>query len=90
MVQREAYVKSRYGIHARPAFAIHSEASKYQDTEIRLIDPEDNSEVDAKSILSILGMGMKCGEKLIVIAKGNQEEEAAESVAKTIREFEVT
>jgi phosphotransferase system HPr (HPr) family protein len=89
MIKKEARVKSRYGIHARPAYAIYSEASKYLNTGIYLIDPEGNTEVDAKSILSILSMGMKCGEKLIVVTRGSQENEAAESVAKVINEFEI-
>jgi phosphotransferase system HPr (HPr) family protein len=90
MVEIVARIFGRYGIHARPAGAIRNAAVIFSETEIVLIDPNDRTCVkNAKCILELLTFNKKCGDTLIVRARGKDEEAAAEAVATVIREFEV-
>ena len=89
MVEREAVVKSRHGLHARPSAEITKTANKYGNTEVKIIDPDTTEEVDAKSILSLLTMEKMTGTHLIVKAIGPHEETAATEVARIINEFDV-
>ena len=89
MVEREAVVKSRHGLHARPSAEITKTVGKYGSTEVKIIDPSTSEECDAKSILSLLTMEKMTGTRLIVKAVGPDEEEAAIEVARIINEFDV-
>jgi phosphocarrier protein len=90
MIERHASIRGRYGIHARPAGAISTVAKKFPETRIVLLDPEHiEHEINAKSVLDILSLNKKCGDELIVRAYGKDEENAAEEVARVIREYEV-
>lgn len=72
MVEREVVVNSDAGIHARPAMMIVREAMKYP-CDITLI--KDNVEADGKSIMSVLGLAIISGSKLIIRAEGEGEDE---------------
>jgi phosphocarrier protein len=90
VVEKIARIKSKYGIHARPAAAICSTAKKYPDAKILIVDPrKEKEEIDAKSILTLMTLNKKCGDELIVKAYGIDEDKAADDVANTINEFEI-
>ncbi len=62
------------GIHARPAGLLVKEAGKYQsDIILRLGEKEG----DAKRIFSVMSLGVKCGQTIIVTVSGEDEETAA-------------
>jgi phosphotransferase system HPr (HPr) family protein len=85
-----AYVKSKYGIHARPSAAICSEAKKFNDTKIVLLNPDNKKqEIDAKELLSVLGINRKCGDPIIIRAHGKNEQVAAEAIAQVVHEYEI-
>ncbi len=73
MTEKEIHVKSDAGVHARPAMMLVQEAMKYP-CEIYLI--KDNMEANGKSIMSVLGLAITRGSKIIVRAEGGQEKEA--------------
>ena len=90
MYETVAQVKSKYGIHARPSAAIIGEAKKFVNTDIVLVNPDKKDEkIDAKSILSVMGLNRACGDSVVVRAYGGDERAAAEAVAKVIREYEI-
>ncbi len=70
------------GIHARPASRIFQIAGKYKTTtvEIKVGDKKAN----AKSIVSILGLGIKFNDPIQVVAKGD---EASVAVAEIIADI---
>ena len=70
MTEREVIVKSDAGVHARPAMMIVKEAMKYS-CEVRLV--KDDVEADCKSIMSVLGLAIISGTRLIVKANGEGE-----------------
>lgn len=91
MVEIVAHVKSKYGIHARPAAAISNEARRFYDTKIILINPDKrDTELNAKDLLAVLSINRKCGDPIIIRAYGKDEQIAVDSIAKVIEEFEVS
>lgn len=81
MMEREVVVTSDAGVHARPAMMIVKEAMKYP-CEVKLI--KDDVEADCKSIMSVLGLAIISGSRLIVRASGEDEAAAVASIVAMI------
>jgi len=81
MVEKEVVVNSDAGIHARPAMMIVREAMKYP-CDITLI--KDNVEADGKSIMSVLGLAIISGSKLVIRADGEGAGELVDYIIKLI------
>ena len=60
-------IRNKVGLHARPAALFVQTATKFQ-CEIRV--KNQGKLVNAKSILSVLSMGVKAGEEIIIDAEG--------------------
>lgn len=58
------------GIHARPAGLLVKEAGKYE-SKITIIKGE--KKVDARRLISIMGMGIKCGDTIAFEIEGSDE-----------------
>ena len=81
MTEREVIVKSDAGVHARPAMMIVKEAMKYS-CEVRLV--KDDVEADCKSIMSVLGLAIISGTRLIVKANGEGESRVVDTIVSMI------
>jgi phosphocarrier protein HPr len=81
MTEREVFVNSDAGVHARPAMMMVKEAMKYP-CEVKLI--KDDVEADCKSIMSVLGLAIISGSKLIVRASGEGEAKIVDSIVSMI------
>ena len=81
MTERDEVVKSDAGVHARPAMMLVREAMKYP-CEVRII--KDDVEADGKSIMSVLGLAIVSGTRLVVRAKGDSEEDAVNALVSLI------
>ena len=69
-------VTNEVGLHARPLAVFISEAKKYQSTiQVKNVTAESNL-VNAKSILSVLALGVEKDHFIEVIADGPDEEQA--------------
>lgn len=77
MTEEGIQVKNDAGVHARPAMMLVQEAMKYP-CEVFLI--KDNMEANGKSIMSVLGLAITPGSKIIVRADGGQEKEAVKKI----------
>jgi phosphocarrier protein HPr len=73
MTEKEVTVKSDAGVHARPAMMFVREAMKYP-CEVFIV--KDDVEANGKSIMSVLGLAITPGTRLIVRAAGQDEEDA--------------
>lgn len=73
MKELKYVIKDELGIHARPAGLFVKEAAAFPCT-VTICKGE--KEVDAKRILGVMGLGVKCGEEVIIRADGDKEEEA--------------
>lgn len=62
------------GIHARPAGILVKQAKEYP-CSVKLA--KDGKEVDAKRIMAIMSLGVKCGMEVTVKCEGENEDAAA-------------
>ena len=76
-------INDEHGVHARPAGAIVSCAKRFvSEITIR----KDGREANAKRLLSVMGLGAKCGELLEFFIDGSDEEAAAAELERVCRE----
>ena len=59
----EYTIKDALGIHARPAGLLVKEAGKFA-SKIMIASPK--KEVDAKRIMGVMGLGVKCGSSRVI------------------------
>lgn len=74
MKQFEYTIQEELGIHARPAGMLTKEAKKYKST-ITLTKGEKT--VNVLKLMALMGLGVKCGETVVVAIEGEDEEIAA-------------
>ncbi len=70
-------ITDEIGIHARPAGLLAKEAAKY--TSVITLQKGDKS-AEAKRLMAIMAMGVKCGEEITVTVEGDDEEAAVEGI----------
>lgn len=80
-MERTFKITSENGLHARPATLLVNEAVKH---EAELILEVDGKQVNMKSIMGVMSLGVYQDEKIIVIADGDDAEEALEAIKKVI------
>lgn len=71
-------IKDELGIHARPAGMLAKEA-KALDSEITITKGERT--VGATKLMALMGLGVKCGDEIVVTISGG-DEEASEGAMK--------
>ncbi|MEV2908435.1 HPr family phosphocarrier protein [Paenibacillus larvae] len=80
-MQKEFTVKNPMGIHARPAGEIVKKASSLP-CKITFVKGEKN--VNAKSIVGVLALGLHSGDTVTVVTEGEKEEEALNEIGSLI------
>lgn len=83
MVSKKVVIKNPTGLHLRPAGNLCKEAMQYQSL---ITFTFRESTANAKSVLSVLGACVKCGDEIEVFCDGEDEEEALASIVKAIEE----
>ncbi len=81
MKEKEVAVVPEEGLHARPA-ALFVKTAKAYSSDIKVL--KDGKEANAKSSLSLMTLGAKQGDKLLIRAEGEDEETAVEELAELI------
>jgi phosphocarrier protein len=87
-MERLVTVVPEAGLHARPASKFVETANEY-DCDLR-IATEDGDPVNARSMLGVTGLGVTSGERVRLVAEGDDAEaalDALEAVLST-EEFE--
>jgi len=82
MTEQTVTIINRAGIHARPAAVLVESAKNFKST---IYLEKGNFRINAKSILGIMTLGAGYGNKLKIIAEGDDE---AGAVAALVRLFE--
>ncbi|TDX59132.1 HPr family phosphocarrier protein [Orenia marismortui] len=77
MVEKKVTINNETGIHARPASMIVQEANKY-GADIKIA--KDANEVNAKSIMGIMSLGISKSTEITVKAEGADAEEAVDAL----------
>ena len=78
----EYVIKDELGIHARPAGALVKEVKKF---ESKITIQKDDKDVEASKLMALMGMGVKCGDKIVVKAEGTDEDTAIEQIEAFIK-----
>ena len=81
MVSRKVTVKNPTGLHLRPAGILCKEAMQYKSL-ITFTCRENTA--NAKSVLSVLGACVKCGDEVEVVCEGRDEEEALNALVEAV------
>lgn len=83
MVKAKVTIKNTSGLHLRPTGILCNEAVKYQS---QITFNHRNNVSNAKSVLSVLGACIKCGDELEFICEGKDEEEALSAMLKAVND----
>lgn len=76
-------VKDEVGLHARPAGMLVKEAKNYtSQIEIK----KGEKKADAKKLMMLMTLGVKCGEEITVEISGEDEDVAAVQLEKFFTE----
>lgn len=76
-------ITDEVGIHARPAGMLVKEAKKYESS-VMVVKGEKKA--DAKKLMVLMGLGVKCGEEVTVEVEGADEEKAYEAMETFFKE----
>ncbi len=79
MQRKSVVVRNKAGIHCRPSSAILMEAQKFPACRIKVKSRKGESELN--SILSLISLGLCCGDEVTVEADGANEKAACEKMA---------
>lgn len=83
MVSQKVIIKNPTGLHLRPAGILCKEAMQFSS----LVTFKFRSNTaNAKSVLSVLGACVKCGDEIEICCDGADEKEALESIVKAIED----
>lgn len=78
VIEREAVIVNREGMHARPAARIVRLASSFaSDIELS----KDGLDVNGKSIMGVMMLAAECGSSIIIRANGPDAEQAVQALA---------
>ena len=81
MISKKVKVKNPTGLHLRPAGILCNEAMKYQS---RITFSYGGGMANAKSVLSVLGACVKCGDEIELTCEGVDEQEAMDTLTAAI------
>ena len=81
MVSRKITIKNASGLHLRPTGMLCNEAIKYQSS-VKFISR--NTQKKKKSVLSVLGACIKCGDEIEFVCEGADEEEALAAMVRLV------
>lgn len=81
MISQKVIVKNPTGLHLRPAGILCKEAMKFKSLVTFTFD---GGTANAKSVLSVLGACVKCGDEIELVCEGEDEQEAMETLVHAI------
>ena len=82
MVSQKVTIKNPTGLHLRPAGILCKEAMQYKSL-ITFRFGDDNT-ANAKSVLSVLGACVECGDEIVFTCEGEDEDEALEKLVEVV------
>ena len=81
MVSQKITITNPSGLHLRPAGNLCNEALKYKSL---ITFSFDGCTANAKSVLSVLGACVKCGDEIELVCEGADEQEAMKALVGAI------
>lgn len=83
MVSGKVTVKNPTGLHLRPAGTLCKQAMQFKSSIT--FQYGDENKANAKSVLSVLGACVKCGDEIELFCEGEDEEEALQFLVNSIQ-----
>ncbi len=83
MVSQKVTVNNPTGLHLRPAGNLCKESMKFKS---KITFSKDGNVANAKSVLSVLGACVKCGDEIEFMCEGEDEKEALEYIIKYVED----
>lgn len=80
-MEKTVSIKNESGLHARPAGMFVKKAAEFKST-IEVVAKGKN--VNAKSIMGIMSLGLGKGDELTVVANGEDQESAVAALVELI------
>lgn len=84
MVKGSTVITNKTGLHARPASDFVQAASGFTSVIVIRRAEQEEEEANAKSIIFLLSLGLCQGDKIEIIAKGEDEQEAVTTLIQLI------
>ncbi len=84
MKQTTLVLTNPTGLHARPAAEMVKAAAKFKS---KIILEGNGKKADAKSIILVLGLGLRQNDSITICAEGEDEEPAIETLAELVQRF---
>lgn len=81
MVREKVTIRNITGLHLKPVAYFCKEAAKF-DCRVKL--SFEDTLADAKSVLSVLGACVRCGDEIELICDGPDEQEALAAMVKAV------
>ena len=81
-VKKHVTLQNKHGLHARPATEFVELAKKFKSDIVILCDGQ---EVDGKSIISILTLGLGQGAKIAIRAVGSDAQKAVDDLSALVK-----
>lgn len=81
MIQREVTVTNSTGFHARPAALLVAQAAKSK-AKVNIL--YNGKTINAKSLLNVLGGGIRNGAQIVVAVDGEDEQATLEAMCNLI------
>ena len=82
MISELITITNDTGLHARPASVFVSTAAKFKS---ELMLQKGEKQVNAKSIMGVLSLGITKGTDIMILAQGPDEEEALRALVELAR-----
>ena len=83
MVSQKVVIKNPTGLHLRPAGILCKEAMQFKS--LITFSFKENT-ANAKSVLSVLGACVKCGDENEVACEGEDEKEALKTLVQAVED----
>nr|MBQ8253609.1 HPr family phosphocarrier protein [Lachnospiraceae bacterium] len=79
MIEKTMKIQLENGLEARPVAVLVQKASMHEST---IYIHAEGKKVNAKSIMGMMSLGLNMGEEVTVVAEGDDEVAAIESIEK--------
>lgn len=81
MVSQKVVIKNPTGLHLRPAGVLCKEAMQFKSL---ITFSFKETTANAKSVLSVLGACVKCGDEIEIVCDGEDEADALQALVSAI------
>ncbi|MDD2403021.1 MAG: HPr family phosphocarrier protein [Victivallaceae bacterium] len=81
MIEKTAKIVNQAGIHCRPSSVILNKIQEYPGC-VFTVCPKGKDPVELNSILSLIALGLHCGDEVTIKAEGENEEIGCVEIAR--------